>query len=283
MVAALASAALASAQPSSPAPIARKGRIKQACLTRSFGPGTKMDDMLRTGARLGAAGFDLLPPAQWPALKKLGMAPTICTGGGITIENGIIHKEMHDGLVKTMEPFIDTCVAGGCPNIIVVGGQRKGLSYAEGANNAVAFLNRIKNYAEEKGVNLCIEVMNDKYRNPALGRFDQVGNHLSWVADVCARVNSPRVKILFDIYHVQIMDGNVTENIKACFPMIGHFHAAGVPGRHEPDDGQELNYKYIFRTIADLGYTGTIGHEYDPTPGRDPIRELEKVFALADV
>jgi hydroxypyruvate isomerase len=283
LLAALASTALVSAQAQSPARIPRKGRIKQACFTRSFAQGTKMEDMLQTGARLGAVGFDMLPPAQWPALKKLGMVPTMATGGGVSIENGIIHKEMHDDMVKTLEPFIDTCAAAGCANTLIAGGQRKGLSYAEGAANAVAFLNRVKGRAEEKGVNLCVEVMNDKYQNPAIGRVDQVGNHLSWVVDVCTRVNSPRVKILFDIYHVQIMDGNVAENIKASFPLIGHFHTAGVPGRHEPDESQELNYPYIFRTIADLGYTGYVAHEYDPTPGGDPVRALEKVFVLTDV
>ena len=110
-------------------------------------------------------------------------------------------------------PSSISCATGGCPDILIAGGQRNGLSYAEAAENAVAFLNRVKSHAEEKGVTLCLEVMNDKYKNPAMGQVDQAGNHLAWVVDVCQRVNSPRVKILFDIYHVQIMDGNVVENI----------------------------------------------------------------------
>jgi hydroxypyruvate isomerase len=267
--------------------MARKGRIKQACFTRSLtsptGPKMSPDDMFQLAAHLGAAGFDMLPPDQWPLLKKYGLMPTLATGGGVTIENGIIHKEMHDDIASTLAPFIDMCAAAGCPSILIPGGQRKGLSYAEGAENALAFLNGMKGHAEEKGVNLCLEIMNDKYQNPAIGRIDQVGNHISWVVDVCRRVNSPRVKVLFDIYHVQIMDGNVVENIKAAFPLIGHFHTAGVPGRHELDETQELNYAFIFRTIADLGYTGYVAHEYDPTPGRDPAQMLEKVFAIADV
>jgi hydroxypyruvate isomerase len=288
LLTALASTALAAAQtPGSPrAP--RKGRIKQSCFTRSLtsvpeDPRMPLDRMFQIGAQLGAAGFDLLPPAQWPLLKPHGLIPTMATGGGATIENGIIHKEMHQDQVASLGPFIDACAAEGCPNILIPGGQRKGLSYAEGAANAVEFLNRVKGRAEEKGVTLCLEIMNDKYRNPAIGRIDQVGNHLSWVADVVERVNSPRVKILFDIYHVQIMDGNVVENIKAVFPMIGHFHTAGVPGRHELDETQELNYGFIFRAIADLGYTGYVAHEYDPAPGRDPVQMLEKVFAIAGV
>src|SRR5580692_6513137 len=158
----LASTALAAAQTSSANRVARKGRIKQSCFTRSLNPGPNgpklsLDDMLQVGARLGAAGFDMLPPAQWPLLKKYGLMSTMGTGGGVTIENGIIHKEMHEDLVKSLVPFIDTCAASGCPSVLIAGGQRKGLSYAEGADNAVAFLNRVKGHAEEKGVTLCVE------------------------------------------------------------------------------------------------------------------------------
>jgi hydroxypyruvate isomerase len=267
--------------------MARKGRIKQACFARSLtsatGPQMSPDQMYQFAAHLGAAGFDFLPPDQWPLLKKYGLIPTLGTGGGVTVENGVIHKELHDDSVKSLTAFIDTCAAAGCPNIQIPSGQRRGLSYAEGADNAVAFLNRVKGHAQEKGVTLCVEAFNDKYQNPAIGRVDQAGNHLAWVVDVVQRVNSPRVRVLFDIYHIQIMDGNIVENIKATFPLIAHFHTAGVPGRHEIDENQELNYGFILRTIADLGYTGYVAHEYDPTPGRNPAEMLEKVFAIADV
>lgn len=278
----------AGAQSATAGRITRKGRIRQVLFTRCFasgpgGPKMSLEEMLQTGERLGAVGFDMLPPAQWPDLKKHGMIPAMGSGGGVSIENGIIHRELHDEMAKSVPAFVNVCAAGGCPTMLIAGGQRKGLSYKEGADNAVEFLKRVKDHAEEKQVTLCIEIMNDKYQNPAIGRVDQVGTHLSWIADVCARVNSPRVKILFDIYHVQIMDGNVIENIRTYFPVIGHFHTAGVPGRHELDENQELNYPHIFRTIADLGYTGTVAHEYDPAPGHDPVQILEKVMALADV
>ena len=282
-------AAIAAAQtPSSSGPIARKGRIKQACFARNLNPGPNRpqmspDDMYALAARLGAAGFDFLPPDQWPLLKKHGLIPTLGTGGGVTIENGIAHREMHDESAKALTAFIDACAAAGCPNIQIPGGQRRGLAYGECANNGVEFLNRVKGHAEEKGVNLCVEVFNDKYQNPAIGRVDQASNHIAWVIDVVQRVNSPRVRVLFDIYHVEIMDGNVVENIKSCFPLIAHFHTAGVPGRHEPDENQEINYPFILRTIADLGYKGYVAHEYDPTPGKDPAQALEKVIGLCDV
>jgi hydroxypyruvate isomerase len=279
----LASTALAAAQPPAASGTARKGRLKQSCFDRNFGPGMPFNDMCREGARLGAIGFDAAPLDQWPILKRFGLLPTLGRGGGITIENGIIQKQLLGEQAKSLEDFIDACAAHGCPDVLIPGGQRRGMSYAEGANNAVTFLNRVKSRAEAKGVTLCLEVMNTKYQNPALGRKDQVCNRLSWAAEVCTRVSSPRVKILFDIYHVQITDGDVVANIRTYFPLIGHFHTGGVPGRHELDDTQELNYGFILRTIADLGYAGYVAHEYDPTPGRDPIRSLEKVFAITDV
>lgn len=242
-----------------------------------------LEDMCREAARLGVAGFDALPPEQWLTLKRFGLTPTLARGGGISIEKGIIQKQLHDELVRSLGGLIDTCAAHGCPDVLIVGGQRNGMSYREGANHAVEFLNRVKSHAEENNVTLCMEVMNTKYSDPALGRADQICDHLDWAVDVCTRVNSPRVKILFDIYHIQIMDGNIVANIRACLPLVGHFHTGGVPGRHEIDDTQELNYGLIFRTIADLGFHGVIAHEYDPTPGRDPIRVLERVLAIADV
>lgn len=279
----LAIAALAVAQPPRAPRAARKGRLKQSCFTRNFGSKMSLDDMCREAARLGAAGFDGIPQDQWPTLKKFGLISTLGLGGGITIENGIIQKRLQDGLAKSLAEFIDFCATHGCPNAAIVGGQRHGMSYTEGSDSAVAFLNRVKSRAEDKGVNLCLEVMNSKYQDPALGRRDQFCDHLDWAVEVCSRVNSPRVKILFDIYHVQIMDGNIVANIRAHLPLIGHFHTGGIPGRHEIDETQELNYGFVFRTIADLGYTGYIAHEYDPTPGSDPIRSLEKVFDITSV
>jgi len=280
---AIASAALAAAQNPTPTRIARKGRLKQSCFSRTFGRGVPLEDMCRQAVRLGAVGFDGTAPAQWPTLQKYGLICTMGVGGGVSIPDGVIQKQMHSAMVKTLGLFIDTCAEHGCPSTMIFGGQRKGMSYAEGADNAVAFLNQVKGRAEDKGVNLCLEIMNTKYQDPAIGRVDQVCDHLDWAVEVCTRVNSPRVKVLFDIYHVQIMDGNIAANIRAHFPLIGHFHTGGVPGRHELDETQELNYGFIFRSIADLGYTGYVAHEYDPTPGRDPIQMLEKVFAIADV
>ena len=285
LLTALASTTLVSAQ--NTGRTARKGRIKQACFARSLNapntPPMPPDEMYALAARLGAVGFDFLPPDQWPLLKKHGLIPTLGTGGGVTIENGIVHKEMNESVAKSLTAFIDACAAAGCPNIQIPGGQRRGISYTDCANNAVEFLNLVKGHAEEKGVNLCVEIFNDKYQNPAIGRVDQASNHLAWVVDVVQRVNSPRVRVLFDIYHAQIMDGDIVRNIRDNYQWIGHFHTGGNPGRHEIDETQELNYRFIAQAIADLGFTGFIAHEYSPAPGHEPIGALNKALEICDV
>ncbi|MBV9767934.1 MAG: TIM barrel protein [Bryobacterales bacterium] len=257
---------------------AATGRLKQ-CVTRfPFDPKLSLEDMCREAASLGCKGFDLVASKDWPTLKKYGLIPTMAPPGGITMQDGVIHKESHEKSLASLGAAIDECAAGGCPNIITVGGQRRGMSNAEGADNAVAFFNRIKSRAEDKGVTICMEVMNSKYDRP-----DQMCDHVAWGVDVCQRVNSPRVRLLFDIYHVQIMDGDICDNIKHNFQWIAHFHTGGVPGRHEIDDTQELNYRFIAKTIADLGYKGYIAHEFYPAPGRDPVQSLKQAIEIMTV
>jgi hydroxypyruvate isomerase len=271
----------ASAQAGAPAPT--KGRLKQCVTGFPFDPKTSLEDRCREAARLGCVGYDLIGPKDWPALKKYGLIPTMAPTGGVTMENGIIHKETHEKFLALLGPAIDECAAAGCPNIITVGGQRKGMPDAEGADNAVEFLNRIKSRAEDKGVTICIEVMNSILQDPGLGRKDQMCDHMAWAVNVVQRVNSPRVKILYDIYHAQIMDGDICRHIQDNFQWIAHFHTGGVPGRHEIDDTQELNYRFIAKTIADLGYSGYIAHEFRPSPGRDPLASLKQAIEIITV
>jgi hydroxypyruvate isomerase len=266
-----------------PAASPGKGRLKQCVTNFPFDPKMPFEDRCREAARLGCVGFDLIGPKDWPTLKKYGLRPTMAPPGGVTMKDGIIHKEMHEKFLVSLGDAIDECAAGGCPNIITVGGQRQGMPDDEGADNAVAFLNRIKGHAEDKGVTICMEVMNSKLQDPGLGRKDQMCDHIAWAAEVVKRVDSPRVKILCDIYHLQIMDGDICRNIQQNFPWIAHFHVGGVPGRHEIDDTQELNYRFIAKIIADLGYTGYIAHEFRPTPGRDPLQSLQQAIEILTV
>ena len=243
-----------------------------------FGRGAVFEDACREAARLGIKGFDLRGPADWPTLKKYGLVPSMYPGGpGGTIPVGPSHKDTHAELIPKMHAAIDEAAANAVPNIIALTGQRKGLSDAEGADNCVAFFNAVKAHTEDKQVTICLEYLNSKVNHP-----DYMFDHIAWGVDVMKRVNSPRVKILYDIYHAQIMDGDIVRNIQTNFQWIGHFHTGGNPGRHEIDDTQELNYRFVMKSIADLGYTGFVSHEYSPSQGHDPIAELEKAIEICD-
>ena len=275
----------AAARAQTPQPAAHTGRVKQALMRVNFGRDTtrSFDEMCREAARLGAHGFDLVGAPDWPTLKRHGLVCTMAPAMGVTIRDGLIRPELHDAIEQSMREEIDLCAANGWPNFITVGGERRGIGAEEGKDRCAALLNRVKAHAEDKHVTICLEVVNSKYTDPEFGRADAIFDHLEWGAEVCRRVNSPRVRILFDIYHVQIMEGDVCANIRTYFPLIAHFHTAGVPGRREIDDSQELNYRFVAKTLADLGFTGYVAHEYRPSPGRDPIDSLRRCLDVMTV
>ncbi len=281
--AAAASHAQAPAATAQVMPAPRKGRIKQGVTRGVFGrtaAGTAvpLEDCCREAARLGIRGFDLIGPSDWPTLKKYGLVPSMYPGGpGGTIPVGPSHKDTHEKLIPLMHAAIDEAAANGVPNIIALAGERRGLPETEGAANCVTFFDAVKAHAEEKQVTICLEYLNSKVNHK-----DYMFDHIAWGVDVMKRVNSPRVRILYDIYHAQIMDGDIVRNIRDNFQWIGHFHTGGNPGRHEIDDTQELNYRFVMKAIADLGYTGFVSHEYSPSQGHDPIVELEKAIAICD-
>ena len=270
-------AALPQTAPS--APVKRKGRLKQAVTRGVFGRNMPFEDACREAARLGCQGFDLIGPADWPMLKKYGLVPTMYPGGpGGTISNAINAKENHDRLEKSLRAAIDEAAANGVPNIITFSGNRQGMDDRAGADTSVAFLNRVKAQAEDKGVTLCMEYLNSKVNHK-----DYMFDRIAWGVDVVSRVNLPRVTILYDIYHAQIMDGDIVRNIRDHFKWISHFHTGGNPGRHEIDETQELNYRFIAQAIADLNFTGYLAHEYSPAPGHDPIAALSRAMEICDV
>jgi hydroxypyruvate isomerase len=279
-VAASAAFAQSSAQAQqTPARPERKGRLKQCVTSGVFGRGANFEDNCREAARQGCFGYDLIGPKDWPTLKKYGLIPTMYPPGpGGTIPDALNRKENHERLEQSMHAALDEAAANGVPNIITFSGNRKGMADAEGADNCVAFLNRVKGHAEEKGVTICMEYLNSKVNHK-----DYMFDHIAWGVDVMKRVNSPRVKILYDIYHAQIMDGDIVRNIRDHFQWIGHFHTGGNPDRHEIDDTQELNYHFIAKAIADLGHTGYVAHEYSPAPGHDPIASLTQAMKIMEV
>jgi len=239
------------------------------------------EDKCKVLARIGFKGIDLPTAAQIPTMKQYGLSPTMMTGTGTTMQNGFIRKEMHDMIEAECHKGIDQLASLGCPVLIGFAGERRGMSYEEAADNTVAIFNRVKKHAEDKKVMLTIEITNSKV--VADQRVDQTFNHVAWGFDVCKRVNSPYVRIVYDIYHVQIADGDVVRGLRDNIDKIAHFHVAGVPGRNEIDETQELNYRFIAQAIVDTGYTGYIAHEYRPSTGKDPIQDLEKAFAILNV
>ena len=256
--------------------------IKQSVMA-SVWTGTKLtfEERCEILSRIGFKGVDLPTAQQVPILKKFGLSPTMMTGTGTSFQEGLIRRELHDKIEAATRAGIDMCAEVGCPNLIAIPGERRGMSREEAAENAAAILSRVKGYAEQKAVTLCMEITNSKV--VADQRTDQAFDRLGWGLDVCRKVNSPRVKLVYDMYHVQIADGDVTRNMRDNLQHICHMHVAGVPTRMEIDDTQELNHRFIANAIADSGYTGFVAHEWRPGPGRDPIKSLEQCFAIMNV
>jgi hydroxypyruvate isomerase len=258
------------------APARRNGRLKQGVTRGVFARSASLEECCREAARLGVQGFDLIGPADWPLLKKYGLTPSMYPlGPGGTIADALNRTEYHDRLEKSLSAAIDEAAANGVPNVITFSGTRRGMPDSEGADHCVTFLNKVKAHAEDKGVTICMELLNSKVNHK-----DYMFDHMSWGVDVMQRVNSPRVKILYDIYHAQIMDGDIVRTIRDNFQWIGHFHTGGNPGRHDIDETQELNYHFIAQAIADLGFAGFLSHEYTPAPGHEPIATLRKALEI---
>jgi hydroxypyruvate isomerase len=275
------SSALA-AETGNPAAFANKpnfGRLKQSVCGSVFGKGMPFEEQCRLAAELGFQGFDLQSPEKWLILKKYGLISTMSSGGGGTIKDALNRKENHAAIEKSMRTLLDQCAEAGSPNLITFSGNRAGMSDAEGMDNCALFLNKVKAQAEDKNVNICMELLNSRVNHP-----DYMCDTVEWGVELCKRVNSPRVKLLFDIYHMQIMDGNIVPHIVDNLAWMGHFHTGGVPGRHEIDNrSNELNYPFVAKAIADAGFTGFCAHEYSPAPGRDflaSLKEAREIFTV---
>jgi hydroxypyruvate isomerase len=267
----------AAQETAAPAPAAkRKGRLKQG-VCRGVFRGVKLTDeeQCREAAKAGAYGIDLVGPEFFPLLKKYGLIPTMVPGGS-AIKAGINDPKLHGEIRTRMLAAIKAAAEAGAPNVIVLAGDRAGFTDEQSMDNCVLFLNEMKKPAEDAGVTLCTELLNSKVNHPGY-----VCDHTAWGVELCKRVNSPRVKLLYDIYHMQIMEGDVIRTIQQNIKYLGHFHTAGNPGRHEFDDTQEMNYAGICRGIAATGYEGYISHEYTPT--KDPLGTLDRMMRICEV
>jgi len=251
-------------------------RLRQSVSRWCFGK-MSLDELAGHAARIGYRGIDLLGPADWPAVRKHGLVcPMAMLGGAVTIEKGLNRAENHGALLDALGKGIDLAAEAGVANIVCFSGNRAGMSDNEGLENCAKGLRQIAPHAEAKGVTLCVELLNSK-----VDHKDYMCDHTAWGVALVKKVGSPRVKLLYDIYHMQIMEGDVIRTIRESIGSIAHFHTAGVPGRHEIDARQELNYPAICRAIVDAGFTGFLAQEFVPTG--EPLRALEEAFRICDV
>jgi hydroxypyruvate isomerase len=250
------------------------GRIKQSVARWCYSK-ISLDDLAKAGADFGLSGIDLISHDEWPTVRKYGLVPAMTPGAG-TIPNGWNRKENHDALIKEMGDNIERAAAAKVPNVITFSGNRKGMADDIGKENCILGLSKVKKMAEDSGVTICLELLNSK-----VDHHDYMCDHTAWGVDVMKGVGSPRVKLLYDIYHMQIMEGDIIRTVRDNIQYIGHLHTGGVPGRHELDDTQELQWRTIAKAIADLKFEGFFAHEFIPT--KDPLTSLKNAVELCTV
>ena len=251
-------------------PVVKKGRINQSASRWCYRK-LPLDHLCEAGAKMGLKGIDLLKPDDFPTLKKHGLVCTMTSGGG-----AVNDKTKHEQAVARIRAAIDANAEHGFANVIAMAGNRNGIPDDVGIENAVAALKQVAGFAEKKKVNVCIEYLNSKVDHKGY-MFD----NMAWGVEVCTRVGSPNVKILYDIYHAQIMEGDIIRTIQTHKDLIGHYHTGGNPGRHEIDETQELYYPAIMRAIVESGFTGYVAHEFVPTG--DPLKSLAQAIEICDV
>lgn len=253
----------------------RKGRIHQSVCRWCYAK-IPLDDLCAYSAKIGLQGVDLLQPDEYAVPRKYGLICTMGYAGGGTIPNALNRLENHAAIEAAFRQNIPLAAKAGVPNVITFSGNRDGMSDEEGAHNTVIGLNRIKNIAEDHNVTICMELLNSKVDHKGY-----MCDHAAWGVNVVQQVNSPRVKLLYDIYHMQIMDGDLIRTIQQNIQWLGHFHTGGVPGRHELNDKQEVQWDGVMRGIAATGYNGYVAHEFIPT--QDPLTSLRQAADLCDV
>jgi hydroxypyruvate isomerase len=245
-----------------------------------------LEDLCIAAKDIGLESIELLMPADLPTLSKHGLScamvsfPTGLTAGGVTvgtIEKAFNRLEHHDALVAAYEPHLTAAAAAGAKNVIVFSGNREGLDDAQGLENCAIGLERILPLAESLGLTLVMELLNSRIDHP-----DYMCDHTDWGVALCQRLGSRNFGLLYDIYHMQIMEGDVIRTIQRHHECIVHYHTGGCPGRHEIDESQELYYPAILRAIAGTGYTGFVGQEFVPTHA-DPLASLRRAVEICSV
>ncbi len=250
-------------------------RIRQS-VSRWCYKSIPLDQLCAAAAGMGLKGIDLLQPEEYEMPKRYGLLCTMGYAGGGEINHGLNQIENHAEIEAGLRKYIPLAAKTGVPNVITFSGLRQGLADAEGARNTIIGLRRVRTVAEDHGVTICMELLNSRIDHPGY-----MCDHTDWGAAVVGEVDSPRVKLLYDIYHMQIMEGDLIATIRRHHAQIAHFHTGGVPGRHELDGTQEVCWDGVMRAIADTGFTGYIAHEFVPT--RDPLTSLRQAVEICNV
>lgn len=277
-------------------PAKRKGRLKQSVASwcfQSAGDKWSLAKLCEVARSLGCASVELVSPDGWPTLKKHGLICALAPNGmpGAPFMKGVNNPAYHEEVVTRTRKALDDCAEAGFPAVIAFTGYqyvkaedpRSGLiSRDDGHKNCVKALKQLAAHAEKKKVTICLEHLNTRDgSHPMKGHPGYQGDDLDWVAGIIRKVGSPRVKLLFDIYHVQIMHGDLIRRLEENKELLGHVHTAGSPGRGELDDEQEINYAAVMRKLVALKYAGYVGQEFIPT--RKPLDGLRQAVEVCDV
>ena len=253
----------------------RSSRIRQSACRWCYAQ-IPLDDLCAAGAAMGLYGIDLLQPDEYAVPQRYGMVCTMGYAGAGEIAHGLNRMEHHAAMEQGLRKNLPLAQKAGVKRVITFSGNRDGISDDEGKRNTIAGLKRLKPLVEDSGVMLCMELLNSKVNHP-----DYMADHTAWGAEVIREVDSPFVRLLYDVYHMQIMEGDLIATIQANISSIGHFHTGGVPGRHELNDEQEVRWDGVMRAIAASGYDGYVAHEFLPLG--DPLTSLRQAVRLCAV
>jgi hydroxypyruvate isomerase len=264
--------ALSSLHADEPAKV--NGSIKQSICRWCYGR-IKLEDLAQAAVKIGYKSIELITPQEYLKIKPLGLTCAVlrCANG---IADGQNRKENHDKIEKQLRDDIEFAAAEGLPNVLTMSGNRRGMDDKEGLDNCAAGIKRVIKLAEEKKITLLMEGLNSK-----VDHKDYMYDFTKWGVELCKKVGSERFKLLYDIYHMQIMEGDVIRTVRQDKEYIGHYHTGGNPGRHEIDETQELNYPAIVKAILETGYKGYLGQEFIPV--REPVASLTQGFKICDV
>jgi hydroxypyruvate isomerase len=253
-----------------------KGRINHSVCKWCYSK-IELEDLCKAAKEIGLRSIELLEPKDFPTLKKYDLTCAMVTGVPGMIGNGLNRIENHDKIVAFMEKTIPAAAEFGAPNVICFSGNRNGQSDEEGLQNCAAGLKRIMPVAEKHKVTVCMELLNSKRNHK-----DYQCDRTLWGVELAKRVGSERFKLLYDIYHMQIMEGDIIATIQENHQFIGHYHTGGVPGRAEIDDSQEIFYPAVMKAIVETGFKGFVAQEFVPKRA-DKIASLKQGVEICDV